>query len=487
MRSNTRLYLLALLLVVAGFMYGAASLFVARYTQGDAYPPYSSYRADPLGTKALFESLQALPNVHVARNVEEIDRAGGNNSVTLFLNGFPLDYFTSREMDGALARALQHVVQRGGRVVISFAPVADDVSHIDFMDEAFDERMEERRRRRARGEEKSQPEKEPKADDEMPKAEAEPEVDSSSKVRDESIVDLPSKKDKNKGEDTETKDEKTGDEDALDRERRELRKLYEASMPKPVKWDDQWGVELRFEKLAVDSVSDTVKGIEALRVGDAPLPASLPTRTTLYFAPSEDWRTIYSTNNGPVLIERSVGEGSLVLVADAYLLSNEAMRTERHTDLLAWLAGPNGTILFDETTLGTQRTQGIASLMWQYRLQGVVITLIIIAALFIWKNGQPLVPPFHDALPTDAFAYVGKDSASGFTNLLRRSVPQTQVLRTCLAEWEKSFSHRSADLAESVRDAKAIILREDSVPAGQRDLVKAYKDICAAFSKHRLG
>ncbi|MCC6153184.1 MAG: hypothetical protein IT367_05465, partial [Candidatus Hydrogenedentes bacterium] len=69
----------------------------------------------------------------------------------------------------------------------------------------------------------------------------------------------------------------------------------------------------------------------------------------------------------------------------------------------------------------------------------------------------------------------------------KRSVPQTQVLRTCLAEWEKSFSHRSLDLAESIRDAKAIILREDTVAANQRDLVQAYKDICAAFSKHRLG
>ena len=258
-------------------------------------------------------------------------------------------------------------------------------------------------------------------------------------------------------------------------------------MPKPVKWDAQWGVELRFEKLPIDPDADTVKKIDAARVGDAPVPVSLPVRTALYFEPSEDWRTVYETNGRAVLIERAVGEGSLVLVADAYLLSNEAMRAERHADLLAWLAGPNGTILFDETTLGTQRTQGIASLMWQYRLQGVVITLIIIAALYIWKNGQPLVPPFHDALPTDAYAYVGKDSASGFTNLLKRSVPQTRVLRTCLAELEKSFSHRSADLAESVRDAKAIILREDSVSAGQRDLVRAYKEICAAFSKHRLG
>lgn len=486
MRSNTRLYLLALLLVAAGFIYGAASLFVARYTEGDAYPPYSSYRADPLGTRALFESLHALPNVRVARNVDPIDRAGGNRQVTMFVNGFPLNYFTIRELDGDLSRALDRIMQRGGRVVISFEPAADDVSHIEFFDDAFDERMQERLRRRAQEGDEEPAEKGSKPREAKQKAEAED--DTSSKSREESVIELPSKKEAEEDAETnESKDEKE-DEDARARQSHEMRELYEARMSKPVQWDKQWGVELRFNKqLPVDIGTDTVKPIEAERGTDAPLPATLPIHTTLYFEPSEDWHTVYAAGGHAVLIERSVGEGSLVLVADAYLLSNEAMRTERHTDLIAWLAGTNGTIFFDETTLGTQRTQGIASLMWKYRLQGVVITLIIIAALFIWKNGQPLVPPFHDALPTDAYAYVGKDSASGFTNLLKRSVPQTQVLRTCLAEWEKSFSHRSADLAESIRDAKAIILREDTVAANQRDLVQAYKDICAAFSKHRLG
>ncbi|MCC6794700.1 MAG: hypothetical protein IT366_06230 [Candidatus Hydrogenedentes bacterium] len=486
MRSNTRLYLLALLLVAAGFLYGAAALFIARYTQGDAYAPYSSYRADPLGTKALFESLQALPKVRVARNVEPIERAVGNRQVTMFVNGFPLDYFTSRELDSDLARALDRVMQRGGRVIISFAPAADDVSHVEFLDDAFNERMQERMNRRAQENEEEQAEKEPKPDEENQKAEAED--DTSGKPREETIINLPSNKEGEEDQGTEKDNDEGDDEDARERQRHEMRELYEDRMPRPMRWEKQWGVDLRFIKgLSFDPDADTVEPLEALRSGDARLPATLPIRTTLYFEPSEDWRTVYAANGRAVLIERTVGDGSLVLVADAYLLSNEAMRTERHADLLAWLAGTNGTLLFDETTLGTKRTQGIASLMWQYRLQGVVITLIIIAALFIWKNGQPLVPPFYDALPTDAYAYVGKDSASGFTNLLKRSVPQTQVLRTCLAEWEKSFSHRSADLAESIRDAKAIILREDTIAANQRDLVQAYKDICAAFSKHRLG
>ena len=230
MRSNTKLYLLALLLVAAGFAYGAASLFIARYTQGDAYPPYSSYRADPLGTRALFESFQALPNVYVARNVEAIDRAGGNRQVTLFVNGLQLDYFSSRELDGELARSLQNVMQRGSRVIIAFTPVADDISDFERLDSAFNERMQERLRRSARDANEKQPEEEQK---ETQKAEAEPgdekpqpesNADTTGKGRQESIVNLPSES-KDRDETTSKDDESTEDEDPRELQRQELRKL----------------------------------------------------------------------------------------------------------------------------------------------------------------------------------------------------------------------------------------------------------------------
>ena len=43
----------------------------------------------------------------------------------------------------------------------------------------------------------------------------------------------------------------------------------------------------------------------------------------------------------PVVIERQYGNGSIVLVADSFLVSNEALRSERHPRLLARLfAGP---------------------------------------------------------------------------------------------------------------------------------------------------
>jgi hypothetical protein len=459
-------------------VYGAASLFLARYSRGDAYPPYSSFRADPLGTKALFEALQSVPGVRVERNVEPLARVAVNRTVTLFVNGLAFGAVGTSEMDGELASGLQKVMLRGGRVVISFSPVVEDIAYLERKDDEFQKRMDERLRRQPTKKDDAKPDDEKNPDSKDSKAEK---PKSAEKHREETIVELPPESD---GEKAEQKKEAKDEEDEKSGRMAE----YEAFAIKPVRWDDQWGVDLRFGSLVRDPATNMYKPETAQRAVDLLLPEQLPVHTTLYFEPKSDqWRTIYSTSGHAVLIERPVGDGTLVLVADAYLLSNEAMRVERHPDFLAWLAGPNGSILFDEVTLGTERSRGMASLVWQYRLQGVVAALVLMAALFIWKNGQPLVPPFHDSLPTDAYAYVGKDSASGFTNLLRRSVPASQVLRTCLGEWEKSFVHRAADLAESVRDAKAIVLREDGVPAKQRDLVRAYKEICAAFARHRLG
>lgn len=462
MRNSNRLYALALLCVLAGSMYAAASLFLARYSRGDVYPPYSSFRADPLGAKAFFEALRAIPGLRVVRNVEPLDRVAGNRAITLFVNGLTFDTISPIEMESGFAGDLQKVMVRGGRVVISFAPVVEETARMEARSKEFRERMAERwRRNTGERDEKKKEEKTGPADT-SPKGE---------------------QSDDTTGAEKNSENEKKEEQRPKDRFTR-----YEDTMPKPVSWENQWGVTLQFDSLERDPGNDTYKPKFAGRTVDAPLPDTLPVHSTLYFEPKTDqWRTLYAADGHPVLIERSVGDGSLVLVADAYLVSNEAMRADRHPDLLAWLAGANSEIVFDEVTLGVERGRGIASLMWQYRLQGIVAALIVMAALFIWKNGQPLVPPFHDALPTDAYAYAGKDSASGFTNLLRRAVPESQVLRVCLAEWEKSFAHRRPDLAASVRDAKAIVLREDSIPASQRDPAKAYKEICDAFAKHRLG
>ncbi|MGA2555338.1 MAG: hypothetical protein ABSG04_03605, partial [Verrucomicrobiota bacterium] len=106
-----------------------------------------------------------------------------------------------------------------------------------------------------------------------------------------------------------------------------------------------------------------------------------------------NWQTLYQRKGHPVIVQRAFGPGSLVLSTDSYFLSNEALRRERHAELLAWLVGPHPDVIFDETHLGVEERPGVAGLMRQYHLQGVLLALALIAALFIWRNSLPLVPP----------------------------------------------------------------------------------------------
>ena len=56
-----------------------------------------------------------------------------------------------------------------------------------------------------------------------------------------------------------------------------------------------------------------------------------------------------------MIVERAFAHGSLVLLADSYPLSNEALAADRNTGFLLWLIDDRRGVLFDETHLGLQR------------------------------------------------------------------------------------------------------------------------------------
>lgn len=492
MRSSNRLYSVGLVLLVAAFFYGAVMLYFQRYARGDVYAPYSTYRTDPLGTKAFYEALDSMPEYRVGRNVEPLERLVGNRPFTLFINGLAFwstqgYYVDTEDIDLRLYKAIDDILRRGGRVVISFAPVAVDARNEWRKQREFDERMN---RRIGRGRERSSTDTEPKS---------EPERDENRAIKDSSPepvldpmidVDPVPESPLQEPEETEDSSEKPEDDETSEDPRQSLRELM--MIEETGAWSDLLQLGIEFEPLKHDPRSNTYLPVSATRAaGDSELPQTLDVHTSLAFeTASDEWNVLYHRVDQPdraVIVERTIHEGTLVLVADAYLLSNEAMRDYRHPALLAWLAGPHQTVVFDEVTLGTVRVTSLAMLMWKYRLQGFAIALIILAVLYIWKNAQPLVPPFYDTLPADTHDYTGKDSASGFINLLRRSVPSAQLLRTCIAEWEKSYSHRLSDWRAALNEAKAIVLREENTPPRDRDLVRAYREVCNVFSKHRAG
>jgi hypothetical protein len=102
-----------------------------RFDTGSMFPPYSSYRNDPLGTKALFASLNRLPDVEATRYVDPLEKiSNGPANQTVLMVGV-----NTQQPDLApesFVEEVEAIVSRGGRMVLAFAPKA-----ADFLNEQF--------------------------------------------------------------------------------------------------------------------------------------------------------------------------------------------------------------------------------------------------------------------------------------------------------------------------------------------------------------
>ena len=223
--------------------------------------------------------------------------------------------------------------------------------------------------------------------------------------------------------------------------------------------------------------SETYEPASVVNKTDLPLPETLAWHSaTVLTNLANSWRTIYARGTDPVVVERKFGPGSVVLATDSYFLSNEALRKERHADLLAWLVGPARKIVFDEAHFGIVDTAGVASLIRKYRLHGLAAGLLLLAGLFLWQNAVRFVPPSPEERAPD---YVpGKDAAAGFVNLLRRNISPRDVLQTCFVQWQKSFTHGAGPSAARIVQAQAVLDAENALPHRQRDPIRAYQQIC---------
>jgi len=291
-------------------------------------------------------------------------------------------------------------------------------------------------------------------------------------------------KDKNKGKPSD-KDPGKSDEPDDSGKRRHPVSDDEEGM-KLISLKERWNVEFGFRTLPKDA-DDNYRSVMARNRAGRDLPDSIVWHTALYFEqPGTNWKVVYARDSLPVLIERRFGRGALVLSADSYFVSNEAMRNERHPELLAWLVGPNATVLFDETHLGVMEQPGVATLVRQYRLLGLVIGLLLLAGLFVWRNAVSFVPAYaEESAGTRDDAVAGKDSAAGFVNLLRRSFSSSEILSVCLAEWKRTRPHGRADLTAKMERAAEVIAGEQARPARERDAVEGYRRISRILSERK--
>jgi hypothetical protein len=108
----------SIMLLLALFLAGAWEVMIAPLITGEVYPAYSSLRTDPLGAKALFESLSEQPGLDVTRLYKA--RSPLDSETTLLVLGVdPLAWTNSAK---PAADDYEKLIAKGGRVVIAFLP-----------------------------------------------------------------------------------------------------------------------------------------------------------------------------------------------------------------------------------------------------------------------------------------------------------------------------------------------------------------------------
>ena len=351
---------MALLLLI--FVVGVAHLFVLRFDTGDVYPAYSSLRSDPLGTRALYESLENLDSITVRRNYHLLESLTFEPQTTLFFPGTAAADFGSVPKE--MIEVFDRLTQSGGRLVLTFLPVT----------------------------------KSKKIDSHRVTKES----------REDSLV--------------------------------SVKKL--------------WGIGVAFkEYLPVkDDKHIAIKATSHRK----DLPPAISWHTNLYFELFDNaWKTLYSFDGLPLIVERAYGKGSILLCADSFFMSNEALWMERHPQLLVWLIGGHSIIIFDEAHFGIHKQPSVAQLIRRYRFHWLFAALIVLALLFVWKSAAHFVPPPSDDALSGADVVSEKDYTEGLIALLRRNIARNQILQVCAREWEQTFkkSKRTRPIVlERIRD-----------------------------------
>ena len=357
------LKVLAAVLVV-GFVAGVYQLLLMRFDAGDVYPPYSSLRSDPLGAKALYESLAQLPDLTVRRNFKPLHRLRPKEVTLLYL----ADTGAGGHDD---SNDLLTFAAAGGRLVLSLHPTQ------------------------------------------------------------------------------------------ASRANRQMATTMQATVDR--------------ESLPAVAIAN-----------DGHWPRVSWHSQNFFSGLAPQWKPLYSVANRPVIVERPWGQGTVVLMGDGYLLSNEALMKERHPELLSHLVGASHEVVFDETHLGVQQEAGISTLARNYGLEGVLAALMILAALAVWRLWASFIPRSAAAAAAASGESVsGRAAAQGLVNLLRRSTPPRQLLALCLAQWQQANTLSESQRRRVLPKIQEIVQQEALKPPRKQDPLRAYQAICRIVSERK--
>ena len=438
MLKNKTILRCCFIAIVLAFCYGLVQLFLLRFETGDVYPPYSSLRSDPLGTRALHESLLLLNPAAVSRNYNRLPDLQFEEFTSFLQLGTAV--FDEQTVSEEFVESINRLTAAGGRLVMAFYPV-EDGGRICLPCNA------------AQGEDTGSPGETDSEENSMS------DQDGSSESPDEEA-------DKKKP-----------------RAEKDLADEYDDRSVhlETVSLKERWGVSFRYD----DAPEKKRRAAVNIQSAPASLPAAISWHSALYFDDlDESWRVLYYSNGHPVIVERPFQRGSILLCGDSFLFSNEALRSDRQPGLLTRLIGPNSRVVFDEVHLGIQKNPGVVDLIRRFGFHWFFMTLTLLFVLFIWKNSVHFVPPPDSA--TDGLgtsANEGRDYSQGLMSLLRRNISAKNILPVSMTEWKKSFGSAIQSGMQAIDQAALVRKAEEAISQNRTNPVEAYNTIYKLLSK----
>lgn len=402
--KSRRLSIVVLVLSLAGLVCGLGWWLHLRFSDGEAYAPRSTMRADPVGSKAFYDALVEYRGLRVSRNYTPfVQLQSFSSDATLLMLGAD----TRRLYNLADFDIVRDFVEAGGRLVIALDPSEVAYEHLEAeMDE------------------------DPAGDDEDRRIDSGEEEDS-----------------------------------------RDHRPFVRSFRDEDGFWAD----------LAMAHGEHEGGRAARSEVADTNLPEEVPWREggVVAFYDEEIWSPLYQIEEEVVAVVREFGKGSVVLMTDDYLFSNEALLQHRFSSFLVWMLGDQGEVIFEETHLGFSERTGMANLIRRYGLAGFVVAFLLCMLLVIWRGAAPLLPAFTPRSGADRIE-LEHSSEEGMGDLLRRSLSNAKMPAVAFAEWKKTFARNDSQrafYAEEIAEAEALLAELKTAPRHKRKPLHTHLEI----------
>jgi hypothetical protein len=488
---------LACIAVLGGMV--ITKMFADRFDAGDQYPQYSSMRTDPLGTRAVLEAIDMLPGVEAVRNFDSLHKLARDEAFSLASDkdgplhkpadahgqALVLCGLSGGELGSISERTphLERFVRAGGRLILALDPAGfaaksrlerDLDRALDELDDE-DRDNEQKQKDKAKGDKPKPTDDKAKDDQKEKKAEREKSLRMLSTPR-SSLAHVLHVTLVPKGFELTTKGGSTLDvKPALPLAQDEVPEWFSNDYlnddPKQ-DWQSEQERRLdeRLKKNAAKKKGGATKDKPATPAKPEPDAEAKPVEPS-------PWTTLASKGDRPMIMQRSLGAGTVIVCTDRYFLSNEALWKDPKPKFLAWLIGDAKKVIFDETHFGGMigDADGVMTLARRYRMHGLFLGGILLFALYIWRNAFSLVPSSadDDLGHWRADAVAGQSTASGLEGLLRRGVKFGELLPRCFAIW--SGTRAAASAVQPQRRAQAEALLAD--PTALKTPVSTYQRI----------